>query len=227
MPRALANELMDDPALEPVRLGHALDGLSRLNRFSGAFPRIYRELCARLPRPARVLDLACARGDFVLWAAARAAKDRDGLTFDGCDFNEKSIRFATDRALARGAPSRFFVRDVLGDDLPRGYDAIIASLFFHHLTDDQAQALLLAMSRAAPLILVNDLERSAFNTAAITIGSRILTRSPIVHTDARLSAKAAFTRGEMMEIARRAGLHGSTIKFGGISRMMLLWSKSG
>ena len=36
MDRNLTPELMDDPALDPVRHGQALRGLARLNRVSGA-----------------------------------------------------------------------------------------------------------------------------------------------------------------------------------------------
>jgi len=229
MKRQVSPEVMDDPALAPEALASALSGLSRLNSVSGSFRRIFREIESeqrRRGRPLRVLDIACARGDFVL-AAAREARERSlAVSFSGCDINPHAIELAKERASARSLPSDFFLHDAVATPLPEGFDMCVASLFFHHLTEVQALDLLRNMSLKCPCVIVNDLVRSPLNLASIALASRILTRSPVVHTDAALSARAAFTRDELLGFADRAGLEGATIKFGGISRMMLVWRKT-
>lgn len=220
---------MDDPSLAPAALEHALQGLGRLNRISGAFGRTFgtvaREARAAA-RPIRLLDIACARGDFVLDAAKVAARADLPIEMAGCDFNPQSIAIARSRAQELGVRCEFVELDVLNGPLPAGFDLITASLFFHHLTEPQVIMLLQKMHAAAPIVVVNDLVRSRFNLLAVSVASRLLTRSPIVHTDAVLSARAAFTKGELLDLSRRAGLRDPTITSGGIARMMLVWRKA-
>ena len=67
------------------------------------------------------------------------------------------------------------------------------------------------MADTARLVLVNDLERSAPNFAMVYAASRLVSRSPVVHVDALLSVRAAFTPGEVRALAERAGLTGATV----------------
>lgn len=220
---------MDDPALPENSLQGALAGLARLNAVSGSFARIFGEVereSHRRQEPLRVLDIACARGDFVLRAARIAAKRRIRVTFSGCDINPNSIRLATESARASGLDCGFFEHDAIRSPIPSGFGCAIASLFLHHLRADEAVGLLRNIAAGCDCVIVNDLVRSPLNLASIAVASRVLTRSPIVHADAVFSARAAFTKNELLEIAETAGLRGATIKFGGISRMMLVWRKT-
>lgn len=220
---------MDDPSLAPAALEHALQGLGRLNRISGAFGKTFgavaREARAAA-RPLRLLDIACARGDFVLDAAKAAARTGLPIEMTGCDFNPQSISIARSRARELDIRCEFVQLDVLNGPLPAGFDIITASLFFHHLTEEQVITLLRNMQAAARIVVVNDLVRSPFNLLSVGVASRLLTRSPIVHTDAVLSARAAFTKSELLDLSRRAGLRDPTITSGGIARMMLVWRKA-
>ena len=56
-------------------------------------------------------------------------------------------------------------------------------------------------------------------------GSRLLTRSPIVHVDGPLSVRAAFTVAEARQLAERAGLSGATIRRHWPQRFLLSWWK--
>jgi 2-polyprenyl-3-methyl-5-hydroxy-6-metoxy-1,4-benzoquinol methylase len=228
MKRRVSPEVMDDPALAPEALAQALTGLSRLNAVSGSFGRIFREIeseARRRQSPLRVLDIACARGDFVLAAAREARARRMEVSFSGCDINPHAIKLATASVAEQGLPGTFFRHDAVQSPLPGGFDVCVASLFLHHLGEAEAVDLLRNMSAHSRCVIVNDLVRSPLNLASITVASRVLTRSAVVHTDAALSARAAFTRAELLGFADRAGLKGATIKFGGISRMMLVWRK--
>ncbi|MFO0861588.1 MAG: methyltransferase domain-containing protein [Phycisphaerales bacterium] len=226
MKRVLSPEVMDDPALPKKELDHALRGLARLNAVSGA-ARVTIGAVARAagPRPCRVLDVACASGDFALRLASYAKARSLAWRVSGCDVNPLAIAHATSRARDMGVDADFFTCDVIEREWKGAFDVAVCSLFLHHLEREQAQALLARMARHARTVIVNDLVRSAWNAVAIGAASRLLTRSRVVHTDAVLSARAAWTRREILEIAERAGLSGATISFGGISRMMLVWSR--
>jgi hypothetical protein len=63
------------------------------------------------------------------------------------------------------------------------------------------------MSAAARrLVAVDDLVRGAAGYLMAATAPRLLTRSPVVHVDARLSVRSAFTPEEARELAEAAGL---------------------
>src|SRR5262249_49879331 len=137
-----------------------------------------------------------------------------------------AVAYANQRARARSAEVRFFPRDVLRDELPEGYDVFTVSLFLHHLEEEQAVDLLRRMARATrQAILVNDLVRSALGYALAWLGTRVLSRSDIVHMDGPLSVRAAFSVAEVSELARRAGLEGAWVKRCWPWRFLLTWSR--
>ena len=227
--RQLTPERMDDPDLDPALLQPALNGLRRLNTLSFAHPLLWSVLRAEaraVQRPIRVLDLACASGDFVLDAAARAAKQGMLLDLHGCDINPASIELARHRAASQSRRCTFFVHDAIQSPIPGEYDIVTASLFHHHLTEEHAVLVLRRMAAAAKgLFVVNDLVRSRLNLAIVTLASRLVTRSPVVHTDAVLSVRAAFTKPELLALAERAGMPHASLQRGGFGRTMLVWRR--
>lgn len=228
--RNLQPELIDQPDLPTDRLQGALVGLERINLASGSARIVWapiRKLAREAPdRPLRVLDVASGAGDvpIALWHKARKA----GLsvTLHGCDINPRSIEFAKQRASHARADVEFFEHDALGAALPRTYDVVTCSLFLHHLTTEQAVELLRRMaSAAARLVLVNDLIRGAAGYGLAWLGTRILSRSPVVHSDGPRSVEGAFTRSEAAELARRAGLANARVNSRWPCRYLLSWQR--
>src|SRR5439155_3340581 len=130
---------------------------------------------------------------------------------------------AHEQAQRAGADIEFFVGDVLGD-LTGNYDVVTCSLFLHHLDDDQAVEVLRRMARlAARLLLVNDLRRCPLGMMAAYLGTRLLSTSAVVRVDGPRSVAAAFTRPELLELARRAGLTGADITHRWPFRLLLRW----
>jgi hypothetical protein len=56
------------------------------------------------------------------------------------------------------------------------------------------------------MVIVSDLDRSRLGLLLAWLGTRLLTRSPVVHVDSLRSVRAAFTRDEAAALATRAGL---------------------
>ena len=160
-----------------------------------------------------MLDVATGGGDIPL-AIDRWARQRSvSVQLAGCDISPRAVALARQRAEAAGAAIEFFQHDALAGPLPAGYDAVICSLFLHHLSDADAGELLRRMAAAARrLTVVCDLVRSPtawLMTCALT---RLLVRSSVVHIDGPLSIRAAFTVAEARELARKAGLTGFELR---------------
>ncbi len=223
-------ESMDQPDLDPRQHVEALRGLERINRWSGSARILWPPLLDLARRAEatrlRVLDVATGAGDVPirLWLRARKA----GLDFhiDGCDRSACALDHARRRAAEEGAQVGFFELDALAGDLPTGYDVLTSSLFLHHLEEDQAATLLARMAAAArQRLLINDLERSLPGLLLAYLGTRVLSASPVVHTDGPLSVAAAFTRQEVLDLARRVGLYGVTVQRRWPFRFLLSWAR--
>ncbi|MEP0775737.1 MAG: methyltransferase domain-containing protein [Acidobacteriota bacterium] len=225
--RHLVPERMDDPALPAAEHRHALAGLARINFLSaaaGSFRTPLRRLCELDPRRAvRVLDVATGGGDVPVRLACWARRRDLPLHFTGCDVSPGAIALASARAERRSVQVGFFCHDVLRDGVPGGFDAIISSLFLHHLPTPLAREVLAAMAGAARLVVVNDLVRSPTAYTLAWAGTRVLSRSPVVRFDGPASVRAAFTLPEARALAEAAGLTGATIRWRWPFRFLLTW----
>jgi 2-polyprenyl-3-methyl-5-hydroxy-6-metoxy-1,4-benzoquinol methylase len=228
--RRMQPEWMDQPDLD-LSLHHAaLRGLERVNalsRIHHTFWPSIRKLAMRQPsRELRLLDVACGGGDVAMRLVQSARREGVRLSASACDISPTAIEFAKKRADRVDIPLELFRFDVLNDEWPTGFDVIINSLFLHHLQTDAATVVLGRMAGAARhLVLVNDLVRCRQGYLLARFAARLLSRSPIVHSDGPISVKAAFTPSELRVMAEHAGLSRVTISRCWPARMLLVWEK--
>lgn len=224
-------EWMDQPGLDPAAHRRALDGLGRINRASRTAAALWQEIRALAVnlngRPVRVLDLACGGGDVALELAARARAAGIALEVCGCDASPLAVEHARATARRAGCATVEFRRlDVLQEPLPAGYDVVCATLFLHHLSDEEAALLLQRMAASAVrLVLVSDLRRTALGFVLACVGCWLLSRSPVVHVDGPRSVRAAFHTAEARQLAMRAGLLGVSAKERWPQRFVLIWRR--
>jgi hypothetical protein len=148
------------------------------------------------------------------------------LGLAGCDVSPVALDHARQQAINEGADIHFFPYDALREPLPAGYDAVVSSLFLHHLTEPQAVELLRQMAAAAGrLVLVNDLMRSRAGYLLAWVGTRLLSRSPVVHFDGPRSVEGAFTVAEARALAEQAGLAGAVVGRRWPCRYLLSWRR--
>ena len=103
---------------------------------------------------------------------------------------------------------------------------ITCSLFLHHLSQEDAAELIRKMADATErLVLISDLRRTWTGLGLAWAGSRLLTRSPIVHTDAVRSVAAAYAESEIATLAAQNGLDGCVITQHWPQRWLLWWRK--
>ena len=78
---------------------------------------------------------------------------------------------------------------------------------------------------AKQLLLVNDLVRSRLGYLLAFAGTRLLSRSQMVHVDGPLSVRGAFKPAEALALALKAGLAGATVSWRWPFRYLLTWSR--
>lgn len=228
--RILEPEDIDDPRLEKKKLYAALSGLTRINFLSASAATVWSPI-HRLARQLRkdhlrILDIATGAGDIpvALWRKGQRA----GLKLEilGVDFSEHALEFAQRRIADCGGDVRLARLDVLREELPEGYDAVVSSLFLHHLTNDEGRQVLGAMSRAANhLVLINDLRRGRYGLILAYLAGHILTSSPVVRLDAIRSVRAAYTMDEVLALSEAAGMKGANVSRRWPARYLLSWHK--
>lgn len=199
-------ELMDAPDLPVDVHQQALLGLARLNRVSGVSGRIYGHLRrladARPNRRLRLLDVASGSGDLPIGWAVRAKRDGIDLQIATTDFSATAVKEQRVAAARAGVKIDAIQHDCMNGPLPGGFDVVTCSLFMHHLDRHEACTLLRSMQHATDgSIIVCDLERTRVNLALVAIASHGLSRSHIVHHDASVSVRSAFTMSEFRSLA--------------------------
>jgi 2-polyprenyl-3-methyl-5-hydroxy-6-metoxy-1,4-benzoquinol methylase len=227
--RCMQPEVMDQADLDPALHVQALGGLRRLNVVCRSAAILWPEIAAAARRIApvtlQVLDVGCGGGDNAIAIARRAKRVGLAIHVVGCDISPLALGESRARAQAAKVDNVSFTElDVLHQPFPAGFHVITCSLFLHHFDQQRAVELLSKMAAAASeLVLISDLRRTRLGYALAWIGSRLFTRSPVVRVDGPRSVAAAFTPGEALALARRAGLEDATITYHWPQRWRLSW----
>jgi ubiquinone/menaquinone biosynthesis C-methylase UbiE len=189
--RAVEGEIMDDLSQPESEFAAAYRELTVINRWLGGIRAIERFL----PAGPNLLMLDVAAG--------------------GCDVSEALLRrfpchiVALDlngRGLHHARRAWPLIGDALALPFPdRSFDIAMASLFFHHLSNEDCVRVLAQMWRIARRrVIINDLHRHAIAYFSIRALTRLFSRSRMVRHDAPVSVRRSFRPAELMDIARRA-----------------------
>lgn len=198
-------ELMDRPQPITPELERDLANIRSLNRWFGSH-RLVRQFLRRcLRQRMRILDLATGSGDIPRLVAEFARARRWQVQIDALDQQGSTIEIA--RRLSRNYPEISFTEgDLLECERFNKYDIVLFSLALHHFSEqDAVRALRRCRDLSRGAVLVADLRRGYFLSAAVYLITSILYREPMTKMDARLSAARAFSFREMGQLAERAG----------------------
>jgi len=191
--RANEDEIMNDLSRPEHEFDAAYRELGMVNRWLGGIRAITRFLPA-MPNPL-ILDIAAG----------------------ACDTSEALIRRIPCRIVvldrnARGLKLARKSSPVVGDalELPfrnDAFDVVMASAFFHHLSNDDCVRVLKDMWRIAKrLVLVNDLHRHPVAYFSIRVLTAFFSQSTMVRHDGPVSVRRAFRPRELLSIANAAGV---------------------
>ena len=161
-----AVELLDGPLDDPDALAGNLRDLRRINRHLGGIELSATaiEALAAHRGELTMLDVGTGGGDIPLGLLQAADRRGRHLAVMGIDSRPEVVAAARLAAQAASVdPERLEIQVADGRAIPfsdRSYDVAHASLVLHHLSPDDAVALLSEMGRVARLgVVVNDLDR--------------------------------------------------------------------
>ena len=204
-----AVERLDLPDADPAVVAESLDDLARINRLFGGARLTLRALDRLLGRrgigQVTLLDAGCGGGDIAA-AMARWARRRGFVPrVVAVDASPAIAAIAFDRV---GADVELHVGDVRALELEDGsVDVATCSLLVHHLEPPDALLALRELGRVARRgVVVNDLVRTRTGLLGAHLVARLLTRNPITRHDAVVSVRRAYTREELLDLVREAGL---------------------
>jgi ubiquinone/menaquinone biosynthesis C-methylase UbiE len=191
--RANIPELMDDLTQPDWEFAAAYRELAIINRRLGGVRAIERFL----PDVSNLLMLDVAAGACDI--AEALLRTRPGRVVV-LDMNMKGLH------LARKAwPVTADAFDLPFSD--GAFDVVMASLFFHHLSDGDCVRALREMWRVSKRrVLVNDLHRRRMAYASIRLLGTMFSNSRMVRHDGPASVLRAFRPAELLEIAKNAGI---------------------
>jgi 2-polyprenyl-3-methyl-5-hydroxy-6-metoxy-1,4-benzoquinol methylase len=199
-------ELMDRPQPVTSELERDLANLRALNHRFGSHRLVWHFL-QRWLRPSssvRVLDLATGSGDIPRLIVRFARANNIHAQIDAVDQQQATIEIAA--RLSGDFPQiHFHCADLLQWVSTEPYDVVLCSLALHHFSEDDAVRVLgrcRELSRGA--VLVADLRRARWLSAAIWLVTTVVHREHMTKVDARLSAARAFSFAEMRDLAQRA-----------------------
>lgn len=222
-------ELLDSRSFPPIEVARSLRDVARINSFLNATKPLYDGVWnmiknANLTR-ATVLDVGSGNGDFarrlVHQAQERGVEVRV-LALDVSTMHQHIARAMTPSKL----PVEFVGGDVFALPLRDcSVDIVTSSLFLHHFSQGQIEALLDECSRVARVgWLMNDCTRDGVALGAFRVLRPLLARSFITRFDALASVRRAYTPGEMRAIV--ASVPGARVRAYFPYRMQVEWSKS-
>lgn len=202
-------ELLDSGLLTPQEVVESLADIRWSNRRLGGYRAASRNVLPFLleggEKSVLLLDLGSGSADVPLHLAEQASARGVSVRIVAVDV--QILHLATSRRVY-GADPRLVAADVLA--LPfrdRAFDCVLSTLFFHHFSPEENAEILREMARLARRALfVVDLERHRVPHLIVKALSSVLFRSRASVQDGRVSIEQAYTRDEMAEIARRAGL---------------------
>lgn len=210
--RALADELMDDPALDAGTYSEVLHDLAKVNTITLA-RRPTLDFLARSvgSRPNfRLLDVGFGNGDMLRSVARWARKRGVAAELVGIDLNPRSVAAARE-ATPPDLPIDYRTGDYAGL-AGGGWDCVISSLVAHHMTRGQLVAFLRFMDREASAgWLVNDLHRHGFAYAGWPLLAAVMRWHPIVRHDGHLSIARSYRPGEWPPLLAEAGVEGARV----------------
>ena len=203
------DELLDGPLDDEAALVGNLRDLARINRLTGGSTLSGRAIAA-LGEVRSILDVGTGGADIPMRLLADARRRGIELAVTASDSREEVLAAARKPrpALERTAGLTLAVAD--GRALPwpeAAFDVAHASMVVHHLEPADVVTFLGELRRVARLgIVVNDLVRGRWAWLGGWLLVQAIATSDYTRHDGPLSIRRAYTRPELLDLVRAAGL---------------------
>lgn len=211
--RLIAEELMDDPDLDPVTYGNVVHDLARVNRLTLAYrPTLaFLERAIGSKRQFSLLDVGFGDGDMLRRIARWAGTKGIEAKLVGVDLNPRSEQAARS-AHHSGGPVEYLTGDY-ADLAGEGFDCIISSLVAHHMSRDELIAFLRFMDAEAALgWFINDLHRHRVAYLFYPLLAGLMRWHPIVRHDGKMSIARSYRPAEWAPLLAEADVRDAKVK---------------
>jgi SAM-dependent methyltransferase len=208
--RACAQELIDLPDCTPALAASSYRFMETVNRWFGG-TRIVRRFVAaetaksRITGPVRILDIGSGSCDIPLAVSRWARAQRMPLQITCLETAASAVAIARARLEQASDPNvHLLQQDVFSHQPQEPYDLAVASMCFHHFSEERIVELLRrlrAFVRSA--LLINDLRRSVPALAGAALLLAVSGAPAGVRHDALLSIRRGFKSNELSTLLRR------------------------
>ncbi|WP_158828865.1 methyltransferase domain-containing protein [Mucilaginibacter lacusdianchii] len=209
------DEIMDDFALPASELEPVLKGLGNLNAWFGGHQTLIKALEQFPVKPGyHISDWGCGGGDTLKAVAIWAQNRQVPLQLTGIDAAPAAITFAK-KETRNYSNIKYLQADVLSDQWQENqFDIVVSSLFTHHFEDEQWIQLIQKMYKTAKHgIIITDLHRHWLLYYALIFITTIIIPNKMMRYDAPLSVQRSFTKAELKQLLKRAGITNYKIKW--------------
>ena len=216
--RSLKEEIMDDFFCQGEVVDQTLREIHQINAYLGgdkiSLHGVKKLMLKNPQQKFEIVDLGCGGGDTLKLFSKWGKKHNQEMELIGIDANEYIVDYAIKNCIKHSNIS--FNADNILDDAFRKkhFDIAHGSLFFHHLHEEEIIELLKQLMGQARLgIVINDLHRHWLSYLFTKHLITNWTKSKMVKYDSLLSVERSFTREELENY----------LKFAGIKNYSLTW----
>ena len=168
-----------------------------------------------------IVEIGSGGGDNLRVMQSFCKKHSIRARFTGIDINSNCITSAKNKnphAYIDYIHSNY--KDVVFDEKP---DIIFASLFCHHFNETSLVQMFQWMYNNSKLgFFINDLQRHPIAYYAISVLTKLFSKSYLVKNDAPLSVRRAFSKQELEALSELAGIPGHHISWQWAFRFLLV-----
>ena len=208
--RSTQAEIMDDFSQSGEVLEQTLRELERINALLGGNDVSTNGLKKLLPETDKsyhIADLGCGGGDMMMLMSRWGDKHNQQLRFSGIDANPSIVDFAR-RNTADHSNIDYLPINIFSDEFKTmEFDVIHCSLFTHHFTSEELVGLFQQLMKQAKVgLVINDLHRHIISYYFTKWIIRGLSKSSMVRFDSVVSVARSFTKQELLDILKQAGI---------------------
>jgi hypothetical protein len=203
--RSHRKELLDEENIPLEELHLNLMELDTINRFLGGYgvSRDALRYVVKREKPEVLVDIGSGGGNTLRRLSDWTRKKNFNFRFYGIDIKQDCVNYS----LVDNNRDIIFVCDDYRNVLNHVPDATIlhASLFCHHLSDEEIRELIRFAIKNKLTLIINDLHRHPLAYYSIRVLTRLFSSSRLVMNDAPLSVLRGFTAAEWKRLLEEAG----------------------
>ena len=207
--------MLDSDSLPMEALEQNLRELHTINKLLGGYAITFNAMDKVISPDSPstvVVDIGCGGGDTLKELHGWGLRKNKMLQLHGIDILPGCISYSQ-KNVSTTTGVRFFCDDYRNAirHVPR-FDILHASLFCHHLSNDEITELIRFALDNKVILIINDLERNPVAYYSIKMLTKLFSSSPLVKNDAPLSVLRGFKKYEWRNLLQNSGAKKYTIK---------------